>query len=287
MADQDGETQAEEEQNWDGNWSMAGHKGMFAKLRHEQTFLEEQLQTFNDEKEKSSLQMEQEFLNLEEVIQAGEDGLEENWAKLQQRQLHPRNLNLADAVARRAAEGTCPPRIRIRQIASNKMKELLDLKQKGNQAFGNKEYEKAVGLYDEALSCMEHDMYVAPKDQMEQIVAILSNQAECYLRLNKFMEAGTVATNALLFDNSHEKSRMRRAKAELAIAGAPYLVQALVDLEELVSEHYSSAGVKQAKELLPQVKEVIEMEKETMKRTKDATDEDWDMYVRTLRSRCW
>ena len=281
----------QDERNWDGNWSMDGLNGMFAKL-NETTFIEDQLKDFEADKAKSlssggALRMDQEFLNLEDVANQTETGeLQKSWAMLQS-QLHSRNLHLASALARRAAEGTCPAQIRLRKLSSTKMKELLDLKQKGNEAFGKKEYQAAVDRYAEGLACIGHDMYASPKEQVEQVVAILSNQAECYLRLKKYMEAGNAATNALLFVNSHEKSRMRRAKAELAIAGAPFLIQAQVDLEELIEEHYSSAGVKQAKELLPQVKELIEMEKETMKRTKNGTDEDWDMYVRTLRSRCW
>lgn len=49
-------------------------------------------------------------------------------------------------------------------------------------------------------------------DQLEEKVSILSNKAESLLRLDRNVEAGMAANEALLLNSSHEKSRFRRAK---------------------------------------------------------------------------
>ena len=88
----------QDERNWDGNWSMDGLNGMFAKL-NETTFIEDQLKDFEADKAKSlssggALRMDQEFLNLEDVANQTETGeLQKSWAMLQS-QLHSRNLQL-------------------------------------------------------------------------------------------------------------------------------------------------------------------------------------------------
>mmetsp|Transcript_2872 Transcript_2872/g.6765 ORF Transcript_2872/g.6765 Transcript_2872/m.6765 type:complete len:114 (+) Transcript_2872:477-818(+) len=113
---------------------------------------------------------------------------------------------------------------------------------------------------------------------MQQVANVLSNKAECYLRLKQHEDAGDAATAALLLDNSHEKSRMRRAKAEMAIAGASYLIQAQVDLQEIVDERHSSTGVKQAKQILTMEKSIFQ---------KANPDGDWRLYIRMIKATCW
>lgn len=267
---------------WDLNWMVAGLDGMFIDLDMDD-FVENEMLEFEDNQEVAggSLIKEHEFLNLETMMGGDEDA----YARLHMEVIKPRKLRIADGVSRRIAEGSCPPRIRIRSLSKAEMDLLLEAKQKGNEAFCKEDYGKALEYYDEALSFVGLNLFVAPEKQVEQVVNILSNQAECYLRLKRFQDAGKAATNALLFINGHEKSRLRRAKAALAIAGTTYLIQAQVDLEEIVTENYSKAGVAQAKEYLEEMKDILALEQNTFK--KRHPDTDWDFYVRLLISKCW
>jgi hypothetical protein len=165
------------------------------------------------------------------------------------------------------------------------MEEFLAQKRAGNESFVKKDYAQAVQHYNDALKMIQIAMFVAPLDQIKEVVNVLSNQAECYLRLKKFKDAGNVATLALMFDNGHEKSRMRRAKAELVIAGDSYLIQAQLDLQEIVDNNLSKAGVKEAKEYLEQLDELLAMAKTTFE--EGHPGEDWDLYVRMVKARCW
>lgn len=269
---------------WDGNWSSVGLNGMFIDLDNE-NFEEEQWEAFLEDQRhsSSSLRAEEEFINLDIP---GEDV--ESWARLHMQVLHPRGLDIASLVMRRVAEGTCPTQVRIRKMEDAEFNELMEHKKAGNDAFSKKRYEEAIEEYDNALMMVD-SIFVAPRSQMDQIVNVLSNQAECYLRLKQYEDAGQAATNALLLDSGHEKSRLRRAKAELAIAGAPRLIQAQVDLEEIVNnadDQKSREGIKQAKEYLELLDEVLQMEK-TALLEKHGSDYDWDLYVRSMKATCW
>ena len=281
--DDDTRRMAQNDKCWDGNWMAEGLSGMMISL-DDPDFCDDELEEFQDDLEdKPHLTMEQEFLQIPQLDGADDSGTED-FRRLRQHILQPRHLHLCDGVVRRVAEGSCPPRIRIRKLESEEMDELLERKRLGNEAFGTKDYEKAIEHYDEALLFAAR-LYVAPADQIKEVVNVLSNQAECHLRLKQFKEAGSVATHALLFNNSHEKSRMRRAKAALYVAGVSYLVQAQVDLEEIVENHYSRAGVNEAQEYLEQLEELLEMERVTFE--KKNPDSDWSLYIRLLRSKCW
>jgi tetratricopeptide (TPR) repeat protein len=267
---------------WDGNWLAGGLNLMFVGLNSDE-FCQNQMTEFLEEKDEATiggvLQEEHEFLTLPL------DGDEDAWAKMHIRILRPRKLHLAGGAIRSFTDGTCPPRIRIRKLDSEEMEELLEHKKLGNQAFSSKEFEKAIEHYDDALIVVLLDMFVAPVEQINTIVSVLSNKAECELRLKRYKDAGCTATHALMFDNDHEKSRLRRAKAELAMAGLPYLVQAQVDLQEIVENLYSKAGVKEAKELLNQLDEILDMEKKS--KLNQDPDFDYYFYVRMLKSKCW
>lgn len=154
--------------------------------------------------------MEEDFISLNFHHSPGDD-----MYRLKQ-SLFDRNLHLADGVLRRHFEETPPSSIQIECLEELEMKEMLEIKQRGNEMFEKGEYEGAIELYEQALfevCCM----FVGPKDQVEQIVAILSNQAECQLSLHLYRDAGETATNALIYMGYHDKYRIRRAKAGLAI----------------------------------------------------------------------
>ena len=265
---------------WDGNWMADGHDGMFVHLSRD-TFCDDEMEDFLEEQEEAGgkLQLDHEFLRI--PVDADD---ENEWARIHMEILHPRKLVVASGVMHLCAQDSCPPQLRIQKIRPKEMEELLANKKKGNEEFAKKNFSKAIEYYDEALLFPQH-LYVAPAEHVEQVVNVLSNKAECYLRLKQYEDAGDTATAALLLDNSHEKSRMRRAKAEMAISGASYLIQARVDLKEIVEQHYSSAGVKQAKQYLAELEGILAMEKRTFQ-TKN-TKGQWDEYVRMLEALCW
>ena len=269
----------------DGNW-RADLGGMFLKFNRDM-FCDDELEEFEAEEAVVGLAaaaptriMEHEFLTLPT------GGDEQGWARLHIEIIKPRQLHIADFVARRFAEGNCHPRIRIRRLSAQDMNNLLIHKKHGNDAFIKKEYAEAVQHYNDALRTIyQTPLFVAPLEQIKEVVNVLSNQAECYLRLKKFRDAGNVATMGLMFDNSHEKSRIRRAKAELAIAGDSYLIQAQVDLQEIIENQTTKAGVKEAKDFLEQLDELLEMAKKTFEEKNP--DGDWELYVRMVKERCW
>ena len=273
----------------DGNWRADGLGGMFLKFNRDM-FCDDELEEFETEEKtrehSTSAVISAPRIREHEFLTLPTDGEEQGWARLQIEIIKPRQLHIADFIARRFAEGNCHPRIRIRRISDQGMKELLAHKKNGNDAFVRKEYGEAVQHYNDALRTVHHiPLFVAPLEQIKEVVNVLSNQAECYIRLKKFKDAGNVATMALMFDNSHEKSRMRRAKAALAIAGDSYLIQAQVDLQEIMDNQTTKAGVKEARDFLEQLDELVAMAKKTFEEKNP--DGDWDLYVRIVKERCW
>ena len=83
-----------------------------------------------------------------------------------------------------------------------------------------------------------------------------------------------------------KKSRLCRARAEIALGGLPRLVQAQVDLQEIINEDGSSTnGVQQAKILLEQVEDLLKVERGAF--PKQGNKADWSAHIRLLKSSCW
>jgi len=274
----------EDDRCWDGNWLADGCIGMFIRLS-EENFCEEELELYLEEqKEKGERLSTSNHRFKDAFVFLPTEGDELGWTRLKDQILKPRKLHVANGVIRMFLHGGCPPRIRIQKLEPEEMEELLDQKKLGNQAFSNHEYEKAIQHYEEAL-LYSNDLYVAPIDQVDEIVNILSNQAECYLRLKNYKDAGKAATDALMFNSNHVKSRLRRAKAEIAITHVSYLAQAEVDLQNILTDHCSKGGVKQVKEYLTKVEGLLDTERKKFEKQKP--DSDWDTYLRVLKSTCW
>ena len=92
---------------------------------------------------------------------------------------------------------------------------MQEKKSKGNRAFARQQYKSALDNYleaEELLGGAVSGMYLV-KAQRDELVKVLSNQAECYLRMHKYTDAITKSTNAIQLDKRHEKSFLRRAKA--------------------------------------------------------------------------
>jgi len=278
---------------YDGSWTYDGHCGMMVGLDNPD-FLEDEYQEFLEEKEQdSSLDMEKEFVRLDFHHSSEEDRVGFNEL------LCDRGLCMASGLTRRFLDEMAPSRIRIRRLDEElEMKPLMESKKQGNEKFGKKQYEAAIDLYDEALMYAAEGMYIGPYDQVKQIVAVLSNKAECQLRLNLYDDAGQTATEALIYDRFHEKTRIRRAKAELAIAKEketvdkriPYLVQAEKDLNEVMDwedDSTSSAAKDACKKMLLEVKEELNRTKVAfLEEEEKRSDMDWEYRVVLYRSYC-
>ena len=210
-----------------------------------------------------------------------------------------RGLAMASILLRRMGADIAPPYVRIRWLREWERKKILECKKKANEARLFRKYEKAIQLYEGALSYFPARMFVAPIPDRDEMVNILSSQAECYLQLEDYENAGQLATYALLFDGQHVKSRVRRAKAELALArideelSADYLVQAKIDLETILvdgpsSSHSSSSTyLEDSPEKL--LKEIVLplLERERIIYYDGYPGGNWELHVKVLEARCW
>ena len=213
-----------------------------------------------------------------------------------------RNLKVASGLSWRVIRGDSmlPPIVRISRIEEREMEGMITKKKKGNEEFKKHNYKKAIECYE--LAIMLHfpmRLYIAPSSQMADIVSILSNQAECHLRLKEFREAASVATDALQIDGGHGKTLIRRVKAEIALYKSNireegtwvtkdktlfYLVQACKDLEGALDGENSLAN-KAAKEMIEEVKPYLEQERTRMDIQK--TNISFQLLVDTYRGMCF
>ena len=93
--------------------------------------------------------------------------------------------------------------------------QILQVKRRGNDMFRKKNYERALEIYGRTHGMdMQFQLgcFLAGEQRAEK-VNILSNEAECYLRLREYAQAQMKASEALALDKRHEKSLVRRAKA--------------------------------------------------------------------------
>jgi len=104
---------------------------------------------------------------------------------------------------------------KARTVDEQTMEQVLHYKERGNRAFHRNQYKRALDEYIIAERLMGGDvagMYLIP-NQRSQLVKILSNQSECYLRMKKYEHALVQSTIALKLDKTHPKSILRRVKA--------------------------------------------------------------------------
>eukprot|EP00536_Pseudo-nitzschia_multiseries_P010439 jgi/Psemu1/242963/estExt_Genewise1.C_3190001 len=281
-------------------WPFSGFNGMMIQFAQEFVKCQEQ-QKHHEESEEYMDCDEDEFVDLGNF-----DPSDEETIIRCQENLDERGLHMADGVWRRLAEGCCPAKIRIRRLDEDTtMKKLMEYKVQGNDHFGRREIREAIHFYDLALSSIpetHRDLYLAPRNQIQQIVNVLSNKAECLLRKAKYEEAAETATDALIFMNGHEKSRIRRAKAGLEVGkydryeatsrgdgsmtGVAYLVQSKYDLEEVLNGPDSTVeGREVAEKVISEVDRLLKGAK------KKVLSKDphlaWDLSVLKIQSRCW
>ena len=301
---------------YDGMWPFTGFGGMMVRLAEEFVESRQELAEANrsrekaDENEQQQQQQQQQQQTGEDdnfVVLTGIDLSDETSIHRLQENLDERGLRMADGVLRRIVEGCCPPKLQITRLDEDTtMQRMRSLKKEGNQHFVEKGYREAIDCYDFALESIPIDrrdrLCVAPGDQLDEIVAILSNKAECLLRKFRYEEASEVSTEALIFDNGHQKSRLRRARANLEIGmydryeatsrgdgtmtGVAYLVQARNDLDEILENPESTpAGRRAARDVVSKVDKLLAgAKKKVLSKDPDA---EWDMTVLKMQSRCW
>jgi len=135
------------------------------------------------------------------------------------------------------------------------IEKIASLKMRGNSLFGSKQYKEAIDWYDLALELFPLPLGPIPAKQLGEQVCILSNKAESLLKLQKYMEAQMVATDALILDCYHVKSLLRRAKAtyfDAEIDGHSMLnlmatSMAMQDLDVIIA--LGAVGVREAEKL--------------------------------------
>jgi len=275
------------DENHDGSWLADDYNGMMMSLTDDD-FLEAEQEDFLEDQLASNGELiySDEFVKFPPLEKIEDESF---WGSLRSRK-----LSVSDFVIRRLTEGLCPPLIRIQRMEESAMNEMLEFKAKGNMAFASKDYVKAIEFYEVALDDIEfpRPMFIAPEEQMSEVITILSNKAECELRLHRYDETCQSATAALLFDGGHEKSRIRRAKAELALGkqkgkSAAMLLQATVDLDEVLRNDSGSStdvGIKTARTLLKDANRYLKIAKDEFQQKNP--DADWDFWSMQIRSTC-
>jgi tetratricopeptide (TPR) repeat protein len=136
---------------------------------------------------------------------------------------------------------------------------MLREKDKGNRSFSRGQYKSALDSYlraENLLGGAVSGMYLVPHQRAE-LVKVLSNQAECYLRMKKFDDAILQASTALQLNKRHEKSLLRRAKAlyegadRLKTLNSGVAARAAEDLQVIIE--LESSGAKEARDLLNEI----------------------------------
>lgn len=149
-----------------------------------------------------------------------------------------------------------------KNVDSKVFQSALNLKNTGNAYFAKGDYQRAIQCYKKATKKLGLGALLSG-EQREEMVKILSNQAECFLRLEWYVNAQGCATEALTLDAQHEKSLVRRAKA--TFYGAEHdahginpfaTTQALHDLDKVIG--MNGRGAKEAKTLKEAINQELE-----------------------------
>lgn len=160
---------------------------------------------------------------------------------------------------------------RGRQVAPEDYEAMMQLKDKGKRAFQRGQYKTALDCYIKAEELMGGDitgMFLVPHQRAE-MVTLLSNQAECYLRLKKYEESIVQATKALQLDKRHSKSLLRRARASIHgsdqfgsdLVTSMAVASAAEDLQAII--HMKGEGIEEAESLMDEMEKKLDMTSET------------------------
>lgn len=287
----------------DGMWPYTGYGGMMVWLAEE--FVKSRQESSSETNSRD--EVDDDYENFVSLKGIGDPVDQASIFRIRDR-LDQKGLHMADGALRRLVEGYCPPKIKITRLdEETTMKTIMGLKQEGNRHFVEKGYQEAIDCYDAALESVPIDLrdklHVAPKHQITELLNILSNKAECLLRKARYEDSAEASTEALIFDARHEKSRLRRAKAELEIGmysrfeatsrgdetmtGVAYLVQAKQDVEDILERNPDSTegGRAAAKKVLAKVDKLLAGAKKKVLDKHPNTA--WDMSMMKILTQCW
>jgi len=162
-------------------------------------------------------------------------------------------------------------RSQTKHVDEDTFLQILQAKRRGNDMFRKGNYERALEIYGRTHDMDRHfhlGLFLAGEQRAEK-VNILSNEAECYLRLRKYTQAEMKATDALTLDKRHEKSLVRRAKATYHgkyIKSGDMVESTLLagvakeDLEKVI--RMGGSGAEDAQKLLDDINLAVEKELE-------------------------
>lgn len=115
-------------------------------------------------------------------------------------------------------------------LLSEKASKMKTRRANGGKCFSDGKLDEALNLYEAALSEVPppwHGMI------LHEAVLLISNKAECHLRLGNNVAAVAEATRALELDPAHVKSRFRRARACINVGSETCLQKAKHDIASL------------------------------------------------------
>lgn len=147
---------------------------------------------------------------------------------------------------------------RARQVSEEDYSAMLQQKEKGKRAFNRGQYKSALDCYIKAEKLLGGDVtgiYLVPH-QRADMVTLLSNQSECYLRLKKHEDAILQATKALQLNRRHSKSLLRRAKATICASERQLMTSmaassAAEDLQAIIE--MNGDGANEAQQLINEI----------------------------------
>ena len=165
-----------------------------------------------------------------------------------------------------------------RNVHDYVFQQVLKLKVDGNSLYQKRKFQEACTRFTMCLSLFGGEDYTMflKNQQREEAVKILSNKAECHLRLKQYHSASLSASLALLLDENHVKSLMRRAKSNFKISLSqcdsfgpnPFLLAYCTeDLSEVI--RLGGEAVQEAYQLrqkmVAKVEEVVEKKRNQMR----------------------
>lgn len=146
-------------------------------------------------------------------------------------------------------------------ITTNFMKEVLELKEKGNGFFSQGNVTDAEVKYQEALIKLEN--ITEDEQKLPLKIQLCSNLGACYLKMNAYNRTIEYCTEAITLDPKNVKSLIRRSKAKELLEKYE---EAIEDIKKFLEIQPDS---KEGKETLKKLEDILkekqqkEMEKMT------------------------
>ncbi|CAD8064411.1 unnamed protein product [Paramecium primaurelia] len=126
-------------------------------------------------------------------------------------------------------------------------------KEQANELFKQQEFQKAIEKYTECIQELNQKQSLN-EEELEQLVIIYSNRAQCQLKLLDYNQALLDCNKALNLNSNHQKSLLRRSTVLQELGKWK---EALKDSEKLVL-----LGDQDAKQIVLKLQKKIQMKKE-------------------------